>query len=54
MAVYVNLTIQRRVKIHDPRPENIVERMNDEVSVEYPFDVEEIDGSVESSIEDAD
>lgn len=54
MAVYVNLTITRRIKIHDPRPENFVEQLNDEVSVEYPFDVEEIDGSVETNIEDAD
>lgn len=54
MAVYVNLTITRRIKIQDPRPDNIIETLEDETSVEYPFDCEEIDGSVEATIEDAD
>lgn len=55
MARYYNLTIQRRIKVHEPLPENCtVETLEDQVSVEYPFDVEEIDGSVEASMEDAD
>lgn len=53
MATYVNLIITRRIKIHGPRPENFLEKLDDEISVEYPFDVEEIDGSVESTVEDA-
>lgn len=54
MAVYVNLTITRRIKIHDPCPDNIIETLEDQTSVEYPFDCKEIDGRVEASIEDAD
>lgn len=54
MAVYVTLTISRNIKIQDPRPDNIKEVLEDETSVEYPFDCEEIDGSVEAVITDAD
>ena len=55
MARYYNLTIQRRIKVHDPLPENCTaEVLQDEVSVEYPFDCEEVDGSVEATLEDAD
>lgn len=52
MAVYVNLIITRRIKIQDPRPDNIVKVLEDQTSVEYPIDCKEIDGSVEASIED--
>ena len=54
MAVYVNLVIHRRIKIQDPRPDDIVETLEDEVVVEYPFDCEEIEGDVDATIEDAD
>ena len=54
MAVYVNLQITRRIKIQDPRPDNIIETLEDETEVSYPFDCEELDGSVEATIEDAD
>jgi hypothetical protein len=55
MARYYNLTITRRIKVQDPLPDNCtVETLEDETSVEYPFDCEEIDGSVEATLEDAD
>ena len=54
MAVYLNLNITRRIKIQDPRPDNLVETLEDQTSVTYPFDVEELDGNVEATIEDAD
>jgi hypothetical protein len=54
MAVYVNLKITRRIKIQDPRPTCILETLEDETTVAYPFDCEELDGSVEATIEDAD
>lgn len=61
MAIYVNLTITRRIKIQDPLPEpaeQILETLEDNTSVEYPADcngwgIEEIDGSVKAVIEDA-
>ncbi len=53
MARYYNLVITRRIKVQDPVPENCtVETIEDETSVEYPFDCEEIDGSVEAALED--
>lgn len=53
MARYYNLTIQRRIKVHDPLPDNCtIETFKDNTSVEYPFDCEEIDGSVEATLED--
>ncbi len=55
MARYYNLTIRRRIKVQDPLPDNCsIETLEDETSVEYPFDCEEIDGSVEADMEDAD
>lgn len=54
MAAYINLSITRRIKVQDPLPDDMIERLEDETSVEYPFDCEEIDGSVEATIEDAD
>lgn len=55
MARYYNLTITRRIKVHDPLPENCTtEKLENETSVEYPFDCEEIDGSVEATLEDTD
>ena len=54
MAVYVTLNIIRKIKIQDPRPDNIEETLEDQTSVDYPFDCEEIDGSVEATITDAD
>jgi hypothetical protein len=54
MALYVNLQITRRVKIQDPLPDNVLSKLEDETSVEYPFDCEELDGSVEATVEDSD
>lgn len=55
MARYYNIVIQRRIKVQDPLPENCtVETLEDKISVEYPFDVKEIDGKVSASLEDSD
>lgn len=55
MAHYYNLVITRRIKVQDPIPDNCTEEtLQNDVSVEYPFDCEEIDGSVEATLEDAD
>lgn len=55
MARYYNLTITRLIKVHEPLPDNCsVETLEDETSVEYPFDCEEVDGSVEATLEDVD
>lgn len=55
MARYYKLTITRRIKVQDPLPDNCtVETLEDETTVEYPFDCEELDGSVEAKLEDAD
>jgi len=54
MAHYYNLTIHRRIKVHEPLPDNCsIETLEDQTSVEYPFDCEEIDGGIEASFEDA-
>lgn len=55
MAHYYNIVITRRIKIHEPLPDNCsVETLEDDISVEYPFDCEEIDGSCDVTIEDVD
>ncbi len=55
MARYYNITIHRRIKVQDPLPDNCtIETLEDEISVEYPFDVEEIDGEVSANLEDSD
>lgn len=49
MARYYLLTIRRRIKVHEPLPDNCtIEELEDKTSVEYPFDCEEVDGSVEA------
>lgn len=50
-TTYVNLTITRRIKILNTPPENLIQLLNDQVSVEYPIDCKEVDGSVEATIE---
>lgn len=53
MAHYYKLTITRRIKVQEPLPDNCSkETLEDETSVEYPFDCEEVDGSVEATLED--
>jgi hypothetical protein len=54
MAVYIKLIIERTVKVQDPLPDNLCETFEDETTAEYPFDAEEIDGSVTATIVDAD
>lgn len=54
MARYYNIVINRRIKVQDPLPENCtVETLENEISVEYPFDVKEIDGEVSAHLEDS-
>lgn len=54
MARYYNIIINRRIKVQEPLPENCtIETLEDKISVEYPFDVEEIDGEVSVNLEDS-
>lgn len=44
MARYYNLTITRRIKVHEPLPENCSATiLESEVDVQYPFDCEDIE-----------
>ena len=50
--IYVNITITRRIKLHGEVSDDLVEELEDQTSVEYPFDCEEIDGSVSATVEE--
>jgi len=52
MSAYYKLVITRRIKVQEPLPDNCsLETLEKETSVEYPFDCEELDGSVEAFID---
>jgi hypothetical protein len=50
-GTYVTLTIIRRIKVIGTPPDNLEKLLEDQVSVEYPIDCKEVDGSVAATIE---